>query len=1437
MRKRDRAYHLKRKKLMNTSIFAVLVAVTMVLSTSVTGVDLQGEQEIVNEGLQGRAELDVQMTGLAPGELQLSTGQVPVVQNIAPVGCDEMYGYCAALCPSSEGPVKWAMDEPGTLEQLSTETLPNFAAGGTWTCDERWLVVDYANGALYEIDPEDGAIEIIGGGGSGLNGLAMDPSSQQMYGASSTDLYKVSPEDGEQEFIGSFGIGDSMIGLACSMDGIMYGWDVKFSGDSYIYTIDLETGAATELFSLEKTLLYAQDGDICREDGILWLSAYIYTPEYGGYLCKVDIDAETIDVIGQFESSAEITGSIIQSPCIPPEHDVGIKSIIAPEDGYATPAMDIQALVKNYGNNSETTDVQFEIIKCEAGPPINEANFSGTFPPAGWETDYWRQSSSNNAGGEAPEARVNKYWVAYGRDNYIRTPGQNATGFEKINVWFRQYLNTYSSYGRYVYYYLKYRKNATSPWRDVSPWPNPVMQDLEPKLYEIGCYGWGEDMGSEFQVQWGIQGTYYYYWDDVYLDDYKLEGCAGCAEYADIEEDVEVPFEGEVVVEFEDWTPSEWQNPEFEDTWEDYPLSAFTLMEDENVRNDRKNRLLMLYYPWLHDIGTFDLQGPQDGPAQTFPMTGVIKNVGQYSECCFKTYAEVAEVDFSTSTNIYNYNFGTSCYPFPRDGWTRSDTNWQCTYSSYFGSYSPCLRFYYYPIAYPWTYRFMSPPIDTTGYGAVEIEFDQYQSYNYGTYTMEVETSPDGTSFTTVWDHQGPIGPEHTTILTGENVGGENFRISFAVKTQSYSILYWYIDNIEINGFPLHEAEYSEEICIEELHAGVERELEFDDWTPDFLQYETSGQKIYKVRVWCDLDDPLDRNGANDEYGIFLTLDYFHDAAIQEVSNPYENPSDRRFYATDCTGYPSNSRFVWFDPEDPGNYNDIGKWPNTQFPQGATFVEEDELWVCDTTGNIWKKHPDSAEYESVGSAGTGELVSLAFHEKSGTMYGMSTKNFYEIDMNTGDATLIGGMGNPGLMISCDCNKDGVMFAYELDFSSGDAYTIDLETGDATKLGETGFPCNYGQDMAYDWEEDKMMIAGFNYNQFRPELLEMDMETGAFTFIAALDGSQTTCFAIPGGGLGPDVYVAPGTQSLDVIAANLGTFPERDMSCTAEIQEFITNCTVGTTVYTDLVENIDILTPLVGTKSLNFGSYNFATEGFYGLFLELTDDDDDYPDNNLFAWGIGCDDTPPASSHTLDPPNPDGKAGWYVSDLDVSVVAADPSIGCDIDGSGVKQIHYTVNGVPGTLPGEAGTFTITQNGNNMLVEYWAEDWVGNMEAKHSFTIDMDQTLPNVAARWDAYQVDGDWYVDFTVTATDDMSGMEVVKMYINEGFHKEVVGSGPEYVFTIEWSNDFKTVDFRFEAWDIAGWDDSAIIPGSDINKVPYLKSQSLPKQKTQPLPK
>ena len=151
-----------------------------------------------------------------------------------------------------------------------------------------------------------------------------------------------------------------------------------------------------------------------------------------------------------------------------------------------------------------------------------------------------------------------------------------------------------------------------------------------------------------------------------------------------------------------------------------------------------------------------------------------------------------------------------------------------------------------------------------------------------------------------------------------------------------------------------------------------------------------------------------------------------------------------------------------------------------------------------------------------------------------------------------------------------------------------------------------------------------------------------------------------------------------------------------------------------------------------------------------------------------------DTTPPVTTHELDPPEPDGLNGWYVSDVNVTLNATD-------DMSGVKEINYWVNGVPGTIPGDNGVFTIHDDGDDILVEYRAIDNAGNVETMNSFTIDMDQSKPDMELvfgfEYDSYL---GWTYDFTAYATDDTSGMEYVEFYTNNKLQETITGPGPEY---------------------------------------------------------
>jgi hypothetical protein len=174
---------------------------------------------------------------------------------------------------------------------------PGFFSAGTWTNDGRFLCCLYVNGGLYDIDPETLNASYIGGGGDSLNGLAYNPVDEKLYGASSSTLFEINMTTGAQSYIGSFGIVNSIIAIAFDIDGICYGWDVKFSGESYLYKINISTGKATIVGGMGYNLVYAQDGSFDYDTDILYLAAYIASPPTGSWLLECDEDTGACTII------------------------------------------------------------------------------------------------------------------------------------------------------------------------------------------------------------------------------------------------------------------------------------------------------------------------------------------------------------------------------------------------------------------------------------------------------------------------------------------------------------------------------------------------------------------------------------------------------------------------------------------------------------------------------------------------------------------------------------------------------------------------------------------------------------------------------------------------------------------------------------------------------------------------------------------------------------------------------------------------------------------------------------------------------------------------------------------------------------------------------------------------------------------------------------
>jgi len=75
------------------------------------------------------------------------------------------------------------------------------------------------------------------------------------------------------------------------------------------------------------------------------------------------------------------------------------------------------------------------------------------------------------------------------------------------------------------------------------------------------------------------------------------------------------------------------------------------------------------------------------------------------------------------------------------------------------------------------------------------------------------------------------------------------------------------------------------------------------------------------------------------------------------------------------------------------------------------------------------------------------------------------------------------------------------------------------------------------------------------------------------------------------------------------------------------------------------------------------------------------------------------------------------SGWYTTAVKIKITATDT-------GSGVKEIHYILDGVEKVVAGATAEVTVSGNGEHTF-EYWAVDNIGNVEPHHvlpAFKID-------------------------------------------------------------------------------------------------------------------
>jgi hypothetical protein len=202
------------------------------------------------------------------------------------------------------GPCYFKLDDPGNITQLAEIMGTIFLSGGTWTNDGRWLGVDLHPGTLWEVNPKNGELLGLGGGGNELTGLAYNPINSKLYGAGRFSLYEIDIDTGEQTFIGDYGEGPEYMSIAFDFNGILYGWD--FFSDS-LWNINTETGQVSLIGPLDIDIKHQGDCHFDFGTDTLYLSAITTTAQ----LYECDEDTGQCTLIGDFENTQMITALAI----------------------------------------------------------------------------------------------------------------------------------------------------------------------------------------------------------------------------------------------------------------------------------------------------------------------------------------------------------------------------------------------------------------------------------------------------------------------------------------------------------------------------------------------------------------------------------------------------------------------------------------------------------------------------------------------------------------------------------------------------------------------------------------------------------------------------------------------------------------------------------------------------------------------------------------------------------------------------------------------------------------------------------------------------------------------------------------------------------------------------------------------------------------------
>jgi hypothetical protein len=1103
-----------------------------------------------------------------------------------------------------------------------------------------------------------------------------------------------------------------------------------------------------------------------------------------------------------------------------PDHDVGVTEIKHPDSGDTPgcPCIPVEVTVENFGKNDEFgVDVNIEIRHyqwCDDFEHEGPWYFESSGPDCNWqpvmgETAFPFVVSPHSGNWMMELDQVG----CPGGYSILQTMEPDDFSC-KCNPQFSFWM-WHDEYGS---------DDHINIWIDAGDGWTMVGGPFYRLTCEPGCPpGWQEhviDLSAYAHdpdpIFFTIEGIC-----DMPLDAYNLhidDVCVYDLEYAECTE-IDIPS-GEVMqVEFPCWTPCKWQK--IKNEYWDFEVTACTKLDetcvdpkDQVPDNNCLTKWVTIYFPCFKDVAGWNITSPVcEGPhkAQTMELCGTIKNLGQFDACCFPVTMRVFEmIPGAPAATLFFDDFSSGpLYVPPPQGWTEYGLasgdwyveNYNCGSPS--GAPSAVM---YYRFGAVGNYGMHSGMIDTTGQTQVRIDFYYSISVYAPTFSLQIQTSNDATSWNTVYS-TNPMGSSwgnHVSFVTSVNVGGP-FYIGVNYFGDPYDMNWWNVDDVEVYGLGspdiIGNMVFEEEVCIEELPVCTELEICFGEWTPVPPDPCFCGIVPYLICIETDMCTD-DQTPENDEFCKIVYIEFNHDVGIEEFTAPCppgglggdiifdQQPTGYTAVTSDvdeCFEYiVYDDFFLDVDPHEIPGYIKIGDihW----WGLGLNWVVD----PCDGPQG-WEPMADPCE--------------LVFDII-----------FYEDDAGVPGAPIAEYLG-----VSPTCTDTGDTFAgwpimyweYDLD------PVIKLTTSGWkwVSIQSTAAPGSFLWHNSYD---------GNSYS------IQEDRETDPPTQTIHNYDQAFQLTAPDEIGYDIDCYIMCGEHDICVMLKNYGTYLET-VDVYHELYIWNTETETLDLVQEGVLEDVEI-EPCGTEKEVCIKTYEFDPCGYYFIWvwvdLGLEYHEDCFPCNNYKGLGVAVDCCPPESCHDLNPVEPDGENNWYTSPVQVHLYGQEPCTCCTIH-SGVKEIVYILNGVQNSVPGGDGVFTISEDGVHH-VEYYAVDNVGHEEViHHSFEVAIDTTDPTVELIYDVFDDGGTTKVEFTALASDETSGMNRVEFFIGTDHQLTVDSPGP-YKFEVTWSSDYKTKTFYAYAYDNAGNADSDDVYGGDIPTSKTKDTQSTAKTTSRP---